>query len=109
MTVLVGDALEDGHQAGDDDDERPAATPGEDVEGVEQEEDADQSDPDGAAEGAEEAVLVAGGAVVGEACAGVGHLADEEPDSEPDEKEGDKAVNGEGVEEADVADQEEEA
>ena len=35
-------------------------TPGEDVEGVEQEEDADENDPDGAAKGAEEAELVGG-------------------------------------------------
>ena len=54
-------------------------------------------------------ILVAGGAVVGEAGAGVGHLADEEPDAEADEKEGDEAVNGKGVEQAGVADEEEAA
>ena len=51
--------------------------PGDDVEGVQQEENADESDPDGAAKGAEEAELIAGGAVVCDACAGFGHPADE--------------------------------
>ncbi len=84
-------------------------TPGEDVEGVQQEEDADENDPDGAAKGAEEPELVAGGAVVCDAGAGVGHPADEEPDAEADEEEGNEAVNGKGVEEAGVADEEEAA
>ena len=106
---VVGDALEDGHQTGDDDDERPAVAPGEDVEGVQQEEDADEGDPDGAAQGAEEPELVAGGAVVCEAGAGVGHLANEEPDAEADEEEGNEPVDGKAVEEAGVADEEEAA
>ena len=76
---------------------------------VQQEEDADEDDPDGAAEGAEEAELVAGGAVVGEAGASVGHLADEEPDAEADEEEGNEPVNGKGAEETGVADEEEAA
>ena len=84
-------------------------TPGEDVEGVQQEQDADESDPDGAAKGAEEPELVAGGAVVCEAGAGVGHFADEEPDAEADEEEGNEAVDGKAVEEAGVADEEEAA
>ncbi len=68
LALNKGDALEDRHKAGNDDDDRPAATPGEDVEAVEQEEDADESNPDGAAKGAEEPELVARGAVVGESC-----------------------------------------
>jgi hypothetical protein len=107
--VLVRDALKDGHESGDDDDDGPATSPGEDVKGVQQEEDADEGDPDRAAEGAEEPVLIAGGAVVGEACAGVGHPADKEPDAEPDEKEGNDAVNGKGVKPPRVADEEEAA
>src|ERR1700734_1787442 len=87
----VGEALKDGHQTGDDEDDGPAATPGEDVERVQQEEDADQSNPDGAAKGAEETVLVAGSSVVCDAGAGVGHTANEEPDAKPDEEERDNA------------------
>ena len=49
---VIGDALEDGHETGDDDKERPAMRPGEDVEGVEQEQDANEDDPDGAAQSA---------------------------------------------------------
>src|SRR5579864_3684247 len=62
----VGRALEDGHQTRDDDDDRPAMSPGENVEGIQQEEDADENDPDGAAERSEEPKLVSGSAVVGE-------------------------------------------
>src|SRR5882757_3786994 len=58
---VVGHALEDGHQTGDDDDDGPAVAPRDNVEGVQQEEDADERDPDGAAKGAEEAELIAGG------------------------------------------------
>src|SRR5271155_4653417 len=74
----VGDATEDDHETGDDDEDRPTVAPGEDVEGVQKEEDADQSDPNGAAKGAEEAVTVGGSAVVSEAGPGIGHLANEE-------------------------------
>src|SRR5579862_4126117 len=61
----VGGTLEDCHQSGNDDDDRPAMTPGDDVERVQQEEDADENDPDGAAEGTEEPELIAGRTVVG--------------------------------------------
>ena len=105
----VGDALEDKHQAGDDDDDGPAVAPVDDVEGVEQEEDADEGDPDGAAKGAEEPELIAGGAVVCDAGAGVGHSADKKPDAKADEEEGNDPVDGEGVEQAGVADEEEAA
>src|SRR6201747_2963691 len=71
----VVDALEDGHQTGDDDDDGPAVAPRDNVEGVQKKEDADEGDPDGAAKGAKEAELVAGGAVVCDTCAGVGHSA----------------------------------
>src|ERR1700722_7339710 len=69
---VVRDAAEDRHQACDDDEERPTVLPGEDVEGVQKEEDADEGDPDGAAEGVEEALLVAGGDVIGRTAAGGG-------------------------------------
>src|ERR1700722_9962516 len=59
----VGHLAEDGQQTGDDDEERPAVVPGEDVEGVQQEEDADQKNPDRAADGVEEALPVGRGAV----------------------------------------------
>src|ERR1700733_10739758 len=62
---VVGGALEDRHQTGDDDEEGPAVGPGEDAEGVQKKEDADENDPDGTAEGAKEPELVAGGAIVG--------------------------------------------
>jgi hypothetical protein len=64
---VEGNALEDGHESGDDEDNRPTMGPGEDSEGVEEEEDADEDDPDGAAKSAEETELVAGGSVVDEA------------------------------------------
>src|SRR5437868_12013483 len=84
---VIGDALEDGHQARDDNDDRPAVSPGDDSEGIQQKEDADESDPDGAAKGPEEPELIARRAIVCYACAGIGHSADEEPDAEADEKE----------------------
>ena len=74
--------------------------PGENVEGVQQKEDADDGDPDRAAECAVEAVAVGGGAVVREADAGVGHLADEEPDAEPDEEDRNETVDRKAVEDA---------
>src|SRR5258708_31058480 len=83
--------------------------PGDDIEGVQQEENADERDPDGAAKGAEEPELVARGAVVCDAGAGVGHPADEEPDAEADEEEGNQPVNGKGMEQPRVADEKEAA
>jgi hypothetical protein len=105
----VGGAAEDGHETGDDDEDWPAMTPGKDVEGVQQKEDADDGDPDGAAKGAEEAVAVDRGTVVRETGACVGHLADEEPDAEAYEEKGNDAVDGKAVEQTGVADQEEAA
>ena len=84
---VVGGALEDGHQAGDDDEERPARPQERMLKESSRKRTPMRSDPDGAAKRAEEPELVAGGAVVGEAGAGVGHLADEEPDAEADEEE----------------------
>ncbi len=52
---VVGRAFKEGHQTGDDDEERPAVAPAEDVEAGEQEHDSDEDDPDGAAKRAEEA------------------------------------------------------
>jgi hypothetical protein len=101
--VLVRDALKDGHESGDDDDDGPATSPGEDVKGVQQEEDADEGDPDRAAEGAEEAVLISGGTVVCDACAGVSHSADEEPNAKSDEEEGDETVDRKTVKQTGVA------
>src|SRR5258708_3931317 len=75
-----GDGGEEGRQVGGDEEDGRAVAPGDNVERVEEEEEADERDPDGAAKGAKEAELIAGGAVVGEARAGVGHPADEEPD-----------------------------
>ena len=74
--------------------------PRKDVEGVQQKEDADDSDPDRAAECAVEAVAVGRGAIVREADASVGHLADEEPDAEPDEEDGNETVDRKAVEDA---------
>src|ERR1700733_2739576 len=105
----VGGALEDGHQTGNDDDDRPAMVPGEDIEGIEREEYADKNQPDGPTEGAEEPELIAGGAVVDESAAGVGHLADEDPYAEADQEKGNEAVNGKRMEEASVANEEEAA
>ena len=83
--------------------------PGEDAERVELEEDADEDDPDGAAQSAEEPELIAGSTVVDEAGARVSHLADEEPDTQGDQNDGHDVVNGKGAEETGVADEEEAA
>src|ERR1700761_609678 len=99
----IRDTAEDGHESGNNDEERPAMTPGEDVEAVEQKEDTDQNDPDGAAQSTEEAIAVGGGSVVGETGAGVGHLADEEPDTKTNQKEGHDTVHGKAVEDARVS------
>src|SRR5271167_3673012 len=90
----VRGTLEDGHQTGDDDDDRPAMSPGDDVEGVQQEENADENDPNGAAEGAEEPELIAGRTVVGQSAAGVGHPANEDPDAEANQEKGNEVMNG---------------
>src|SRR6202041_540498 len=106
---IVGEATEDRHQAGDDDEERPAVIKGDDVEGVQEEEDADENYPDGAAKSTEEPLLVARGAVIGETAASVGHLVDEEPDTDPDQEEGNEPVNGETVKHVCVGKEEEAA
>jgi hypothetical protein len=84
-------------------------TPGDDVEGVQQEENADENDPDGAAEGAEEPELIAGRTVVSQSTACVGHPANEDPYAEADEEKWNEAVDGKCVEEAGVTDEEEAA
>jgi hypothetical protein len=105
----IGEAPEDNHQTGDDDQDGPAMTPGEDVEGVQEKEDADENDPDRAAEGAEEAIAVGRSAVIGEAGASVSHLANEEPDTEADQEEGNKTMDGKAVKQPCVADEEQAA
>src|ERR1700679_2240337 len=105
----IGDAAEDRHQAGDDDEERPTVIPGEYVEGVEEEEDADENDPDGAAKSVEDPLLVARGSVIGQAGASVRHLVNEDPDADSNEKEGNEAVHGEAVKHAGISDEEEAA
>jgi hypothetical protein len=84
-------------------------TPGDSARGVEEEENADENHPDGAAKGAEEAELIAGGTVVGQPAASVSHLTDKEPYAESDEDDGDDPMDREGVEEASVANEEEAA
>src|ERR1700733_15063298 len=106
---VVRDAAEDRHQTGDDDEERPTVIPGEDVEGVQKEEDADESDPDGAAEGVEDSLPVAGGAVVGQTAARVRHLVNEDPDADSDQEERNEPVHGEAVEHAHIRDEEDAA
>ena len=77
--------------------------PGENIEGVEQEQHAYENDPYGASESAKQAVLVGWCAVVRYAISRTGHLVDEEPNAESDEEEGDNPVDGKVMEEASIS------
>lgn len=83
--------------------------PGEDLEGVEQEQDTYENDPYGASKSAKQAVLVGWRAIVRDAIACTSHLVDEEPNAESDEEEGDDSVDGKVMEEASISDQEDTA
>jgi hypothetical protein len=80
--------------------------PGEDLEGVEQEQDTYENDPYGPSKGAKQAVLVGWGAIVRDSIACTSHLVDEEPNAKSDEEEGDNSVDGKVMEEASISDQE---
>ena len=76
-----GDTLKDHHEAEDDDEEGPAVGPGDQVEAVQQEQEADGDEPDGAAQAADGAVVIGRGSVIGEGLTGGGHAAEEVPDA----------------------------
>src|ERR1700722_3799350 len=83
--------------------------PGEYVPSVQEKENADRNDPNGAAQSAEEAVAVGGGTVSGEARASLCHLANKEPDAKTDQNDWNNAMNGEAMKEARISDEKETA